>query len=67
MLIYDVKAKLDVEKDGNIAEQVTPEDRDTLTEAVDAASDWKADAEDASVEEWKEQLEKLQKAVMPIL
>lgn len=33
--MYDVKTKLDKEKDDNIAAEVTDEDRDKLEEALD--------------------------------
>lgn len=49
-MIYDISSRLDAEKEGNIASEVTPDDRDALTEAADAAKDWMADADDASVD-----------------
>lgn len=58
-IIYDIRNKLDAEKEGNIAADVSPDDRDALTEAADNAQDWMADAEDADVDEWRKQLEKL--------
>lgn len=58
-MIYDISSRLDAEKEGNIASEVTPDDRDALTEAADAAKDWMADADDASVNQWREQLKKL--------
>lgn len=49
-MIYDISSRLDAEKEGNIASEVTPDDRDALTEAVDGVKDWMADADDASVD-----------------
>ena len=58
-MIYDISSRLDAEKEGNIASEVTPDDRDALTEAADAAKDWMADADDDSVDQWREQMKKL--------
>lgn len=37
MMIYDVKNKLDTEKDDNIAGEIEDSDKDKLEEAIDKA------------------------------
>lgn len=38
--VYEVKAKLDKEKDDNIAAEIEDDDRDKLEEALDKVQDW---------------------------
>lgn len=50
--IYEVKAKLDKEKDDNIAAEIEDDDRDKLEEALDKVQDWLQDSEKAEKKEW---------------
>eukprot|EP00703_Trepomonas_sp_PC1_P003780 JAP92826.1 Heat shock protein 70 [Trepomonas sp. PC1] len=65
--VYDVKAKLDKEKDDNIAAEIEDDDRDKLEEALDQVQDWLQDAENAEKKDWQDQIDKFDGATRSIL
>ena len=67
MSIYDVKSKLDSEKDGNIADIIDDDDKDKLEEAIDEIQDWLADTSDAEKDDWQNKADEFDAATRSIL
>ena len=67
MSIYDVKNKLDSEKDDNIVDEIDDDDKDKLEEALDDAQDWMQSSEDADKDAWQEKVDSFDSATRPIL
>ena len=67
MSIYDVKNKLDSEKDDNIVDEIDDDDKDKLEEALDDVQDWMQSSEDADKDAWQEKVDSFDSATRPIL
>ena len=67
MSIYDVKNKLDSEKDDNIVDEIDDDDKDKLEEALDDVQDWMQSNEDADKDAWQEKVDSFDSATRPIL
>ncbi|CAL6036222.1 Heat_shock protein 70 [Hexamita inflata] len=65
--VYDVKNKLDKEKDDNIADTIEDEDKDKLEEALDEIQDWLQDNEGAEKQDWQDKIDHFDGLTRPIL
>ena len=63
---YNLKNQLEDEEKG-IANKLGDEDKDTLTEAVNAALEWLESNQDAEAEEFKDKLKEVEKVANPIM
>ena len=63
---YNLKNQLEDEEKG-IANKLGDEDKDALTEAVNAALEWLESNQDAEAEEYKDKLKEVEKVSNPIM
>lgn len=67
-MVYDVKVKLDSEKDGNILADLSAEDKDKLEEALDDVQDWMAGVtEETTKEDYQGKIDSFDSVTRPIM
>lgn len=67
MMIYDVKSKLDSEKDDNIVDVIEDDDKERLEEAIDDAQEWLQNSQNAEKQDWQDKVDQFDQATRPIL
>lgn len=67
-MIYDTKDKLDSEKDGNILDAISDDDKDRLEEACDDADDWLNENDDETTkQEIQDKIDEFDSIIRPIV